>query len=375
MSLRLDQRWNDYNGFLINPYYLYCYEFLSNNTKDEILYIEKILLDKTKKNQSKIFQSEYRNFTDDELLNFHNLILETLKEYDIKYKLHTNPIFHRSEYLTNTENIDRTSELENLKENPFKKFDKKKIVHKRGSKCSITGKLYENIIYDICNNIKMVNTKYNKFCTQNPSDLAGSSNKNDILCNFIKGKDIPIEIKKCKTPDWMQLSIVFKDGIWCSNGKNKIPDNAKTMIESIIKRNIIFNSKIPLFLEKDITHDEWKKIKKESNDFNDSYITCPEDTISKLYKSKGCYYIQISNFGLYHTGEDICNFDVPFFRCEQQLRIRTKIHSSCIKSGKYKGFMNASVTVAAQPKNINKLEKSQFSLDDFLKIPKNLIKI
>jgi hypothetical protein len=116
MSLRINQRWYDYNAVFLDPYYLYCYEFLSNNTKDEILYIEKILLDKTKKNKSTFFQSEYRNFTNEELLNFHDLILETLKEYNIKYILHTNPIFPRPEYLTNIENIDITSELENLKE-------------------------------------------------------------------------------------------------------------------------------------------------------------------------------------------------------------------------------------------------------------------
>lgn len=97
----------------------------------------------------------------------------------------------------------------------------------------------------------------------------------------------------------------------------------------------------------------------------------PKDTIQKLYKAKGCNYIQISNgFGLYHLGEDICNFDVPLFDVEQQLRVRTKIHQRKNK----KGYCNLSVTIACKPKKIKKdLIKSKYSLDDKTKLPINLI--
>lgn len=61
--------------------------------------------------------------------------------------------------------------------------------------------------------------------------------------------------------------------------------------------------------------------------------------------------------------------NVPIFICEQQLRVRTKIH----KIKNKKGFCKLSVMVACQPKNITELEKSEYSLDDLTKLPKNLI--
>jgi hypothetical protein len=54
--------------------------------------------------------------------------------------------------------------------------------------------------------------------------------------------------------------------------------------------------------------------------------------------------------------------------CEQQIRIRTKIHSKKNKNG----FCDLSVTCACQPKNIEKLQNSDYSLDDINKLPKNL---
>lgn len=99
-------------------------------------------------------------------------------------------------------------------------------------------------------------------------------------------------------------------------------------------------------------------------------IDIPPDYISKLYQAKGCHYIQISNgYGLYHLGNDICAFDVPLFIVEQQLRIRTKIHTRRNK----KGFCNLSVTIACQPKDISKLELSKYSLDDENKLPVSLV--
>jgi len=64
-------------------------------------------------------------------------------------------------------------------------------------------------------------------------------------------------------------------------------------------------------------------------------------------------------------------FNVPEFICEQQLRIRTKIH----KRNDSNGYCKLSVTVSCQPKNIKKLIDSNFSLDDISKLPINLIYI
>lgn len=247
-------------------------------------------------------------------------------------------------------------------------FNKCSIHNIKGKNCSIKGKEYEIEIYNIVNKCKLYDKYFN---TQLIHELGGCTHKNDIQCNLLNTNDIGIEIKKYNSPDWMQCSLKYNevDNKWVGSLKNVIPDSCKLIFEDIISEHNLFNGKIPPFITKDITHEEWIKIKKETKDFNDIYIDCPNDTIQKLYREKKCNYIQISKKGLYHLGEDICHFNVPEFKCEQQLRIRTKIHT------KYnnKGFCKLSVTVACQPKNIKKIENSKFSLDDILKLPLNLI--
>jgi hypothetical protein len=241
----------------------------------------------------------------------------------------------------------------------------------KGSKCSINGKKYELDVYNIVKNCKLNNYNFN---TQLENELGGCKSNNDIECNF-NGftKNMPIEIKKLKTPDWMQCSLKYDciNKKWIGSDNNKIPENSKKIFEALISNVELFNGKIPPFMLKNITHEEWLKIKKETNDFNDLYIECPNDTIKKLYNQKGCVYIQISNKGLYHLGQDLCEFDVPEFICEQQLRIRTKIHTRKTN----KGFCRLSVIISCQPKNnnINVLNNSPYSLDNILQIPKKLV--
>jgi hypothetical protein len=237
----------------------------------------------------------------------------------------------------------------------------------KGSRCSINGKKYELQVYNIVKNCRLNEFYFN---TQDENELGGCSSKNDIECNMHVERDISIEIKKSKTPDWMQCSLKYDNanGKWIGSIKNKIPEASKKVFEDVISTNIIFNGNIPPFMLKDITHEEWIKTKKETDDYNDCYIDCPPDTIMKLYSEKGCSYIQISDKGLYHLGNDVCDFKVPAFICEQRLRVRTKVHERKNK----KGFCKLSVTVACQPTKINNLLESEYSLDNLTKLPFNL---
>jgi hypothetical protein len=239
----------------------------------------------------------------------------------------------------------------------------------KGAGCSVSGKKYELEVYNVVKKCKLNNNDFN---TQKEDELGGCNSKNDIEC-VMGSINIPIEIKKIKTPDWMQCSLKY-DCIsekWIGSSKNKIPEKSKKIFEDLISTITLFNGKIPPFMLRDITHEEWLQIKKESNAFNDIYLDCPNDTIKKLYSEKGCFYIQISDKGLYHLGNDICEFNVPEFICEQQLRVRTKIHTT--KNSK--GFCKLSVTISCQPKNIKHLPKSNYSLDDSSKLPDNLLYI
>ena len=172
----------------------------------------------------------------------------------------------------------------------------------KGSGCSLNGKKYELEVFNVVKNCYFNNIKFN---TQKEYELGGCGNKNDIECNMKMEKDISIEIKKMKSPDWMQCSLKYDiiNNKWIGGSNNKIPDISKNIFENIISSNILFNGNIPPFMYKNITHDEWIKIKKETNNYKDTYIDCDNNIINQLYGHKGCMYIQISNKGLYHLGK------------------------------------------------------------------------
>lgn len=232
------------------------------------------------------------------------------------------------------------------------------------SNSSKYGNIYEDKIFHV---IKNLTYEDSPFTTQKEEEIAHSSSDNDLVCN--KGKiKIGIEVKKKRTPDWMQCSLKYINGNWEGSTRGKIPKKSRDIFNEILKEYTIFKGKIPPFINSNITHENWISIKSKTDDWNDHYIDIPDDTISRMYSNKGCYYIQISDLGLYHLGNDIYNFGVPKFICKQEIRIRTKIH----KTKNTKGFCSLSVTAACKPKNINKMVRSKYSLDSLLTLPHNL---
>lgn len=241
-----------------------------------------------------------------------------------------------------------------------------KSIYKKGRQCSINGNRYEKKIHSILRNTYLYGIKFN---TQSNKDLAGSNSHNDLVCNFMNTQNIGIEAKICNTPDWMQCSLknISKNN-WEGSVNGKIPLQSRLIFNKILKGKKIFNNKIPPFIHKKLTYNEWRNIKNNSDYWNDQYFTISKDTIKNLYREKGCYYIQISEYGLYHLGNDICNFKVPEFIIDQQLRVRVKIHKTRNKNG----YCQLSITAACQPKDITILKKSHFSLDNKYKLPPNL---
>lgn len=248
------------------------------------------------------------------------------------------------------------------------------LAPQKGGMCSVSGNNYEKEIYNITSKCKL-NGSNIPFNTQDIETLGGSSSKNDIICNFTDTGDIGIEAKKHNTPDWMQCSIKFNEETkkWeAAKGKN--PEKCRDIFNELVNKLNLYDGEVPPFMLKPMTHEEWVLTKKETNKWNDCFVDIPSDTIRNLYAAKGCQYIQISDgYGLYHLGKDVCDFQVPVFEVEQQLRIRTKIHTR--KNSK--GFCSLSVTIACQPKDIRQFSPSPFSLDDIKKIPDilNLINV
>jgi hypothetical protein len=199
--------------------------------------------------------------------------------------------------------------------------------------------------------------------------LGGSGADIDIKLNWKAAHDIGVEAKR-PTPDWMQMKLT-KDaaGNWVGVKSPKIPEASKRIFETIIGTQVLFGGKTAPFLLDDIKYEDWTAFKKANPEFKDVYIDCSADTISSLYREKGCQYIQISGKGLYHTGADVCMFGVPYFSCEQRVRIRIKVHTRCTG----RGFASLSITAAAQPVSLKTLIASPYSLDALEKLPPPLL--
>ena len=92
-------------------------------------------------------------------------------------------------------------------------------------------------------------------------------------------------------------------------------------------------------------------------------IDVNKKTIANLYANNYIDYIQIRDYGLYHTGRNVANFDVPLFECDQEIRFIP-----------YYENKNIHLLMSIKPKNINNIKKSQYSLDisDTLCLPPHL---
>lgn len=227
---------------------------------------------------------------------------------------------------------------------------------KRGAQAAVNGRRYEILIAKKCSAYKSPYLSI-PFNTQKEDELGGCGSGVDIRLNWKSEGDISVEAKR-PTPDWMQMKLNNTEAGWLGSEKAVIPEKSRLLFNKILSGLQLFSGKIPPFLLRNMTHEEWSAIKKADTTFHDDYKTCPSDTISNLYREKGCQYIQISGKGLYHTGDDVCGFGVPKFECEQQIRIRIKVHSRNIG-----GHTKLSVMAAAQPVDFSKIVASPYSLD------------
>lgn len=233
-----------------------------------------------------------------------------------------------------------------------------------GAKCSKNGRDYELEVARTCTMVASPLVPEVPLNTQSPSDLGGCTANQDLYLNWQAHADVGVEVKRV-TPDWMQMSIIRKDDQWVPSSKAKIPQAAQELFMEYIN-NIGFP--VPPFLTETITYEYWSQVKSE---FKDRYLRIPDDTISKAYAAKGSKYIQLRGYGLYRTGEDVCGFDVPFFECEQYVRVRCKRHGKKDATGKH---IPSSVMMSFTPK-LKTLPKSPYSLDCLQRMPHILRKI
>lgn len=122
MSMTLETRWHDYITHFPDAHYIACYKFPDDYQRDEILYIESIILEKTKKYQgTKGLGIEYRCMKYDDI---HKVITNVLTDYNIKYELIDKPTFPNPTNKKNTEMDIKLEDIENIKINIPNRFIK-----------------------------------------------------------------------------------------------------------------------------------------------------------------------------------------------------------------------------------------------------------
>lgn len=239
-----------------------------------------------------------------------------------------------------------------------------KMSPSKGAMCSINGKAYEVLVADICKQLKSPKCS-EPLNTQSNEALGGCSMKHDMVLNFNEIADTIVEIKGKNVPDWVQCSLIPNaSGFWCPKA-SVLPQPVKSMFESILHNVVVFDGRIPVFSE---TCAHWEK---QAPYFQDQYFDVPSGCIAEAYKHRGVHYIQVFGKGLFHTGDDVCEFGVPMFDCLQRLRVRCKRHGKkCVKTGNH---IPSSVMASFRP-IYSSLEVSPFSLDDLAKAPTTLMR-
>ena len=240
-----------------------------------------------------------------------------------------------------------------------------------GSNASKNGNKYEKQIWNILKNTTLNELDFN---TQNIDDLAGSSSKSDIECNYNNIK-LGIECKNTIKAEFIQIDIKRENNKWVGPKltKKSHPEIViNRYLDEVNKRNDLYYGNPPNFpfdSRKDFENweqDFLKKKEKMGGGNKKDYIWYIDDTnfVKNNYKDKNNYYIQIKDYGLYHLGNDICSFGVPEF-----IPGKIKLRLRCKRLGK-KGCIPSSLTLSAW---IEDLEKSQYSLDNKDLLPPQLI--
>ena len=251
------------------------------------------------------------------------------------------------------------------------------FIAKKGRNSHNAGRSYEIEILNILNKTTLNGKPFN---IQVESEIGKSDN--DIKCNYLDIRDLSIEIKKRKAPDWVQCTLQYNQSNkkWTVSRKSRLPSDCISIFEDYINNNVtneeIFQGDIPPFQLKNIMYDEWVHLKNTNPHFKDQYFTknVPSNIISKLYSAKNCHYIQISGgFGLYHLESgDILDLGVPPFNIKSKLRLRVKVHEKK-KGPNGSAILNAMISFMPVTLNPKLLEHSPYSLDDPLRLPPSLV--
>jgi hypothetical protein len=144
---------------------------------------------------------------------------------------------------------------------------------------------------------------------------AGSTNAHDVVIVH-DGQQYGVEVKSKNATEGGQKMFQFRDGCLCMDDE---------YFKSLIGDYVPFKGEVPSFLKGDKSFETWVN---EKHNFKGEYIPVGNNAVTRYYENKGSKYIYIESKGMYHTGEDPCQFGVPLFLSNTRIRIRCKQHGS-----------------------------------------------
>ena len=113
MSMRLEYRWIDYQVIFNDSKYLYYYEFLDNLTREEILDIEKEILQIHRNERNSFYQTEYFYCNDYKIFN--QSVINILNKNNINYMVHDIHNFIKDNYDNKPEPFEFKEEINKFK--------------------------------------------------------------------------------------------------------------------------------------------------------------------------------------------------------------------------------------------------------------------
>jgi len=180
--------------------------------------------------------------------------------------------------------------------------------------------------------------------TQRVEDLGCRTGKTDIIIDYL-GMKIGVEVK-AGLKYFSKCSLQYIDHKWVLGKTGGFSP--------------LFEAEVP----KDLWNGEYPSNTNDIQSLRKYTISIPIRCtfVSDLYAHKGCQYIQIKNYGLYHLGEDICGFGVDRFEIPQELEF-----SMIGENGKFNPVVRPVIV------NSSCTFKSRFSLDAVDKLPCNML--
>ena len=260
-----------------------------------------------------------------------------------------------------------------------------KLQHKH-CKSTQSGYAYEDTLHSYLNSVfyNHDSSKCIPFLVDSVHAQGGSSSNPDIAFQYIdKYGNIQksnIEIKtRFDGTDWGQFQMVYQDEMYCP--KHTLNQDTQTFCIAQKYANILNTHKQSISLQlpsSNLTLEQWHNYKNKCQEkangepgghdpTQDVYIPVHSNDILEYYGSKNNSYVQVKDYGLYHLGEDVCDFGVPQLALtDVELRFRIKNHGA--RKDKTQIF---SLTAALRIKK--KPAKSNVSLDDVQYFPEQLI--